>query len=102
MDVIQTVIEQYKDDIEYLDMDKVKIEFDEDSEGPDEKVLDIADDIMERIRLTSTYKGIKVPSMLFDSTGTKKIASLASYIIEGLEQDKILVIDELDSSIHFK
>ena len=39
---------------------------------------------------------------LFDSTGTKKIAALASYIIEGLEKGRILIIDELDSSIHFK
>ena len=43
-----------------------------------------------------------MPSLLFDSTGTKKIAALASYVIEALEQGKILVIDELDSSIHFK
>ena len=43
-----------------------------------------------------------MPSLLFDSTGTKKIAALASYVIETLEQGKILVIDELDSSIHFK
>lgn len=27
---------------------------------------------------------------------------MASYIIEGLEQGRILVVDELDSSIHFK
>lgn len=45
---------------------------------------------------------VHVPSMLFDSTGTKKIAALAGYVIEGLEQGRILVIDELDSSIHFK
>ena len=40
---------------------------------------------MDQIRLVSTYKGVQVPSMLFDSTGTKKIAALASYIIEGIE-----------------
>lgn len=40
--------------------------------------------------------------MIFDSTGTKKIAALASYVIEGIEQGRILVVDELDSSIHFK
>lgn len=32
----------------------------------------------------------------------KKIAALASYIIEGLEQGRVLVVDELDSGIHFK
>ena len=58
--------------------------------------------LMEQIRLVSTYKGVKVPSLIFDSTGTKKIAALASYIIEGLEKGRILIVDELDSSIHFK
>lgn len=43
-----------------------------------------------------------MPSILFDSLGTRKIASLASYIIEALEEGKILIIDELDSSLHFK
>ena len=71
-------------------------------EKPEEKVLDLPDGIMDQIRLVSTYKGVRVPSMLFDSTGTKKIAALASYIIEGIEQGRILVVDELDSSIHFK
>ena len=69
---------------------------------PDEKVLDIPDQIMDKIRLVSTYRGVPVPSMLFDSTGTKKIAAMASYVIEALEQGRILVVDELDSSIHFK
>ena len=57
---------------------------------------------MDQIRLVSVYKNVPVPSMLFDSTGTKKITALASYVIEALEQGRILVIDELDSSIHFK
>ena len=52
--------------------------------------------------MVSVYRGVPVPSVLFDSTGTKKIAALASYIIEGIEQGRILVVDELDSSIHFK
>ena len=52
-------------------------------------------------RLMSEYKGVKIPSMLADSEGTKKIAALASYIIESIEQGKILLIDEIDSSFHF-
>ncbi len=52
--------------------------------------------------LMSTHRGIKVPSLLFDSTGTKKVVALASYIIEALEEGKTLVVDELDSSLHFK
>ena len=74
----------------------------EGDEKPDEKVLDIPENIMDQIRLVSTYKGVHVPSMMFDSTGTKKIAAIASYVIEALEQGRILVVDELDSSIHFK
>ncbi len=94
----------YMDDFEYMDIDKasVKIDLEKTSSKPEEKVLDIPEQIMDQIRLVSVYKGVPVPSIIFDSTGTKKIAALASYIIEGLEQDRILVVDELDSSIHFK
>lgn len=58
--------------------------------------------LVDRYRLVSIYKGKKMPSLLFDSTGTKKIEALASYIIEAIENKKILIIDELDSSLHFK
>ncbi len=92
----------YMDDFEYVDMDQIRIKMDSDEEKPEEKALDIPDQIMDQIRLVSVYKGVAVPSVLFDSTGTKKIAALASYIIEGMEQGRILVVDELDSSIHFK
>lgn len=57
---------------------------------------------MDQIRLVSTYKGVHVPSMLFDSTGTKKIVAIADCVIKVLPQGRILVVDELDSSIHFK
>ena len=92
----------YMDDFEYVDMDKIRVKMDSDEEKPEEKALDIPEQIMDQIRLVSVYRGVAVPSVLFDSTGTKKIAALASYIIEGMEQGRILVVDELDSSIHFK
>ena len=92
----------YMDNFEYVDMDQIKLKADDEKEKPDEKVLELPETIMDQIRLVSTYKGVPVPSMLFDSTGTKKIAALAGYVIEGIEQGRILVIDELDSSIHFK
>lgn len=57
---------------------------------------------LDQLRMTSSYKGIKIPSIIFDSLGTKKIAALASHIIDALESGNILVIDELDSSLHFK
>lgn len=92
----------YMDNFEYVDMDQIKIDDRTENEKPDEEVLNMGEKLMEQIRLVSTYKGVKVPSLIFDSTGTKKIAALASYIIEGLEKGRILIVDELDSSIHFK
>jgi hypothetical protein len=92
----------YMDNFEYVDMDKIRLEVDDDNDKPEEKVLELPETIMDQIRLVSTYKGVQVPSMMFDSTGTKKIAAMASYVIEGIEQGRILVVDELDSSIHFK
>lgn len=92
----------YMDNFEFVDMDKMQLKMSEDEDILEEKVLDLPENLMDRIRLVSTYKGVCVPSMLFDSTGTKKIAAIASYVIEALEQGRVLIVDELDSSIHFK
>ena len=92
----------YLDDFEYVDMDKIRVKTGKGDEKPEERVLDLPESIMDQIRLVSTYKGVHVPSMLFDSTGTKKITAIAGYVIEALEQGRILIVDELDSSIHFK
>lgn len=92
----------YMDNFEYVDIEKIQQKLREEESKPDEKVLDLPEKIMDHIRLFSTYKGHHVPSIIFDSTGTKKIAAIASYVIEALEQGRILVVDELDSSIHFK
>ena len=67
-----------------------------------EKVIEGSETFTEQLRLFSTHKGVTVPSMAFDSTGTKKIACLASYVIDALENGRILVVDELDNSLHFK
>lgn len=91
----------YLDNFEYVDMDKIQFRFKE-GDKPEEKALDIPEAFIDQIRLVSTYKGVHVPSIFFDSTGTKKITALASYVIEGLDRGRILVVDELDSSIHFK
>lgn len=92
----------YMDNYEYRDIDRLKLEIGFKDEKPEEKVLDIPEQFIDQMRLTSIYKGVPVPSIIFDSTGTKKIASLASYIIEGLEQGRVLIVDELDNSLHFK
>lgn len=69
---------------------------------PQEEVLMVQKMFTELLGITSTHKGKEVPSIFFDSTGTKKIAALAGYVVEALEQGKILVVDELDSSLHYK
>lgn len=92
----------YMDDFKYVDGDKIQVDAGDEAGRPEEKALDIPENIMDQIRLVSTYKGVSVPSMIFDSTGTKKIAAIASYVIEALEEGRYLVVDELDSSIHFK
>lgn len=57
---------------------------------------------MEQIKIVSYYKGKPLPSILFDSVGTRKIAALASYVIDAIQNERILIVDELDSSLHFK
>ena len=52
--------------------------------------------------MCSDYKGHSLPSVLFDSGGTKKMTALASYVINALNKGRTLVVDELDSSLHFK
>ena len=93
----------YMDDYYFADDNEVGIKKETiEKMEPQENVLNIPDQIVEQMHLMSVYKGVKVPSVLFDSTGTKKIAALASYIIEALEKGRIVFVDELDSSIHFK
>lgn len=67
-----------------------------------DQMTQYSSDSIDYLKLVSVYKGVEVPSIIFDSIGTKKIASIAGYIIEAIENDKILVIDELDSSLHYK
>ena len=69
---------------------------------PQEAVFNASNLLEDMFRLTSVHKGIPVPSLIYDSTGTKKIIAAASYIIDCLINGKILIIDELDSSLHFK
>lgn len=86
----------YLDNIIYIDESKL---------GNKEKKLyeKINNDfLLEQAKLASVYKGNVVPSLLYDSLGTRKITALASYVIEAIEKGKTLVIDELDSSLHFK
>lgn len=59
-------------------------------------------DIFDQLKLFTTYSGKRVPSIFFDSTGTKKIEAIASYVYEAIICGKTLIIDELDNGLHFK
>lgn len=89
----------YLENYKYEENPRLDIEMDTDE--IDEKTLKSQNSV-EQAKLVSVYKGKAVSSIQFDSVGTRKFASLASYIIESLEEGKALFIDELDSSLHFK
>ena len=75
---------------------------DENFKKPQENVFLTSDLIDDMYRMTSVHRGKPVQSILFDSTGTKKMVALAGYIVESLVYGKTLIVDELDSSLHFK
>ena len=92
----------YMDDFQYAEASQIQVKNEKELGKAEEELLDIPERILEQMRLVSVYRGIPVPSMFYDSTGTKKIIAMASYIVEALEQGRVLVVDELDSSLHFK
>lgn len=91
-------------DLEDFKYEEKNLPFTLPEQKPSEDVIamQIKQSFEDTLRLTSVYKGVPLPSLLFDSTGTKKIAALASYVVSALKNGLILVVDELDSSIHFK
>ena len=93
------------DDFRYAGDDEVRIVFQgvsTEKSSPQENALQQAAPLTEMLHLVSVYHGVPVPSILFDSTGTKKMAALASYVIGALKEGRILVVDELDNSLHFR
>lgn len=87
----------YLDDYKY----KEDIQFEINGKEAEDKILK-NQNLMDQIRLISVYKGKEVPSLFFDSLGTRKIVALASYVITSIKEGKTLIVDELDSSLHFK
>lgn len=70
--------------------------------SPQEAILKNAISVEDMFRLISVHKGKSVQSLSVDSTGTKKVVAVASYVIDALTNGKTLIVDELDSSLHFK
>lgn len=56
--------------------------------------------INESLKFYSKHNGYRVPSVLFDSVGTLKLVALSGYIYDALRKGKILIVDEIDSSLH--
>ena len=54
----------------------------------------------EFLKVWSKHHGYVVPSVFFDSLGTRKLIALAGYIYKSLIDGGILLIDEIDSSLH--
>lgn len=86
------------EDLRYLS--DAPISTDKNALMPQERVLHTRNE--DLTKLTSVHSGKSVQSFIFDSTGTKKMVALSSYIVQALTENLILVVDELDSSLHFK
>ncbi len=54
----------------------------------------------ESLKLWSKHNGYVVPSAFYDSIGTQKIIALSGHIYDAFKNGKILLIDEIDSSLH--
>ena len=53
----------------------------------------------DNYKLSSIHKGFRVPSFIFDSLGTRKLIALSGYIYDAIKNGKVLLIDEIDSSL---
>ena len=83
----------YSKDIKIVDNNNKPIE---------EKSLLEFYDTVDMLHLTTKYGDKQVPSLLYDSSGTKKIEAIASYIYEAISMGKTLIVDELDNGLHYR
>ena len=56
---------------------------------------------IDMFKLATKYNDKFLPSLFFDSSGTKKIEAIAAYIYESVVDGKILIVDELDNGLHY-
>ena len=80
--------------------DKMKFTIDGKADINEEALKKIA--AVDQFRLMTKYGNRSVPSIIFDSSGTKKIEAIASYVYETLTKGQTLIIDELDNGLHYK
>ena len=79
----------------------VRIDLSNNDNKINEKALLDLSGFIDAFKLATNYNGVIVPSLLFDSSGTKKVEAIASYIYDSLIEGKLLVIDELDNGLHY-
>lgn len=82
----------YSTDIQIID----------DNQEIDEKALSRFERELDILHLSTTYGENTVPSLIFDSTGTKKMEAFASYLYDAIINGKTLVVDELDNGLHYR
>lgn len=54
----------------------------------------------ESFSFYSKHHGYRIPSFIFDSVGTRKIIVMSGFIYDAIKNGKLLLIDEIDSSLH--
>ena len=90
-------------DVSIKDFDyRKEIHIVKDGQEIDEKALSGYEKLIDTLHLETTYDQNKVPSLYFDSSGTKKMEALAAYIYDAIKEGKTLVVDELDNGLHFR
>ncbi len=82
---------EYKKENPFIDETKIS-----------EDVLKKNEHFIDSLHLATTYKKTSVPSIVYDSSGTKKIEALAAYVYEAIMEGKTLIVDELDNGLHFR
>lgn len=82
--------------------DEADIKYNVNGENIDEKALEGFKELVDTFHLKTRYGNVDVPSLFFDSSGTKKIEAIAAYIYEAIKEGKVLVVDELDNGLHYK
>ena len=77
------------------------LEFSLNIDGVNERVL-ANPNVINDYKFITTYGNTTVPSIFFDSTGTKKIEAVASHIYDSIVNGKTLIIDEIDNGLHYR
>lgn len=70
----------------------------------DQELIDWLDELSRIHSNYLKYNGEKISKVsdIYDSVGTKRFSRLAIEILSALQSNKILIVDEIDNSLHYK